>query len=117
MPARFNINRLDPEDPFELDDDNRPHLHKHLPSSGDRLVSVDESELYEVYLYGDPSFFWARPGDEAHWLMVGEAPGIILLVPLAPPKSKDPSKCRPIGIYAPSKEQLQRYWQGNGDES
>lgn len=31
--------------------------------------------------------------------MVAEVAGAVLVVPLAPPGSDDPTKCRPIGCY------------------
>jgi hypothetical protein len=42
-------------------------------------------------------------------LMVARIPGAIVAVPLAPPLSGDPSKCRPIGVYEPSRTVAQRY--------
>lgn len=115
MRARFDIDRLDADDPFELDEQNRPHLHKRLPAGRGGRVPVDERDILELYRFGDPDYMAGKYNDEADWLMIGEVTGIILLVPLAPPKSKDPSKCRPIGIYTPSKDQLQRYRQRGGD--
>jgi hypothetical protein len=48
--------------------------------------------------YGNPiRFYPAIP--PAHWLMVAEVAGRVLVVPLAPPDSGDPLKCRPIGCY------------------
>jgi hypothetical protein len=41
--------------------------------------------------------------------MVGEVPGIVLAVPLASPKSGDPRKCRPIGLYAASRDEILAY--------
>jgi len=29
---RLDVDLLDPEDPFEIDDGNRVHLYKHLPA-------------------------------------------------------------------------------------
>jgi hypothetical protein len=40
--VRFDWRLLDAEDPFEIDDGNRPHLHKHLPDDGrGRIVPSD----------------------------------------------------------------------------
>lgn len=96
---RFDIDALDPEEPFEIDRGNRPHLYKHLLNETGRPIGVGVEDLYEVYLYSAPVFFEAQPTGAADWLMVGAVPGICLVVPLAPPNSGDPTKCRPIGIY------------------
>jgi len=40
MRDRFEIDLLDPDDPFEIDDQNRPHLYKHLPAVSGRYVAV-----------------------------------------------------------------------------
>ena len=45
----------------------------------------------------DPLFYPAKP--PAHWLMVVEVAGAVLVVPLAPVDSEDPTKCRRIGCY------------------
>ena len=96
----FDIDLLDDEDPFEVDDDNRPHLYKHLPNQGERPVAVGAEDLYDMYLIGNPLFYPPPPDHEgdAHWLMYAEVPGMILVAPLAPSRSGDPSKCRPIGL-------------------
>lgn len=66
----FDIERLDDEDPFEIDD-QAAHLFKH-PHLG-----IDE--------------------------------GCVLVVPLAPPNSADPTKCRPIGCYEAAAHLADRY--------
>jgi hypothetical protein len=109
MRVRFEVNLLDPEEPFEVDDMNRPHLFKHLPSEGGRYVSVGPEDILDLYHYGDPLYFEGYEEGEADWLMIGIVPGLMLLVPLAPPNSGHPSRCRPIGLYSPSREQRQRY--------
>jgi len=43
----------------------------------------------------DPLFYVAKP--PAHRVMFAEVSGRVLVVPLAPSRSGDPSKCRPIG--------------------
>lgn len=79
-----------PEDPFELDNVNRPHLFKHN--------HYGEADLKDIYW--DALYYPAREGDGADWLMVGQPPGEPpLVVPLAPPRSGDPRKARPIGLY------------------
>jgi hypothetical protein len=92
----FDLDALDPEEPFELDAGNRPHLFKHSHYS--------EADLYDIYY--DAIYYPGREGEPADWLMVGQPPGEPpLVVPLAPPNSGDPAKARPIGIY-PATESL-----------
>jgi hypothetical protein len=111
---RFNIDLLDPEDPFEIDDGNRPHLFKHLPmDDGGRLVVVAPPDVLDAYLYGDPTFYPAAEDGAADWLMLGSVPGLVICVPLAPPNNGDVRCCRPIGIYKPSLEGRIRYLRGD----
>jgi len=74
---RFDLDLLDDTDPFEIDD-QAAHLFKHVP------LGIDE--IYEVW-ESDPLFYPAIP--PAHWLMVAEVAGHVLVVPLAPPDSGD----------------------------
>jgi len=83
----FDLDLLDDNDPFEIDD-QAAHLFKHVQLGIDDICEVWES---------DPLFYPAIP--PAHWLMVAEIAGHVLVVPLAPPEGGDPSKCRPIGCY------------------
>ncbi len=53
-------------------------------------------DVYDVWR-SDPVFYPAKP--PAHWLMVSEVAGRVLVVPLAPADSKQLTKCRPIGCY------------------
>lgn len=85
--GRFDPDLLDDEDPFEVDH-QRAHLFKHA-----RLGLADVHEAWE----GDPLFYEAQP--PAHWLLVSEVGGRVLAVPLAPSRSGNPRKCRPIGCY------------------
>ena len=62
--------------------------------------------MYEVW-GSDPLFYPARP--PAHWLMVSEVAGRVLVVPLAPANSGDARKCRPIGCYEASATLAARY--------
>lgn len=55
----------------------------------------------------DPLFYPAKP--PAHWLMVAEVSGQVLMVPLAASGHDDPTKCRPIGCYLASAYFAQRY--------
>lgn len=78
------------EDPFEIDA-QAAHLFKH-PHLG-------LEDVYDVWA-SDPIFYPAKP--PAHWLMLAEVGGRVLVVPIAPPDSGDPTRCRPIGCYEAS---------------
>ncbi len=101
MKERFDLEALDPDDPFELDDGNIPHLAKHAPFTAD--------DALDAWTVGDPLFYPASEDGPADWLMLGRIPGAIVVVPLAPPHRGDPRKCRPIGIYEPSRGLAHRY--------
>lgn len=62
--------------------------------------------MYDVWC-SDPLFFPANP--PAHWLMVAEVAGRVLVAPLAPPDSGDRSKSRPIGCYVAADHLASRY--------
>ena len=93
----FDIDLLDDDDPFEIDD-QAAHLFKH--------ATLGAADLYEVW-QGDPLFYPAIP--PADWLMVAEVAGRVLVVPLAPSASGDPTQCRPIGCYLASKSLADQY--------
>jgi len=93
----IDIDVLDDDDPFEIDR-QAAHLFKH-PHLG-----IDD--VYDVWR-SDPLFYPAKP--PAHWLMVAEIAGRVLVVPLAPPDSGDVTKCRPIGCYAATDHLATRY--------
>ena len=76
----FDIDALDEHDPFEIDD-QAAHLFKHAP--------LGISDIYEVW-DAEPLFYPAKP--PAHWLMVAEVAGEVLVVPLAPSDSGDPTR-------------------------
>jgi len=96
--------------PFEVDAGNRPHLFKHVANDEGRSIGLGEADVMDVYLDGQPFFYPADMSKgEAHWIMVGIIPGIVVAVPLAPPKSGDPTKCRPIGVYQASQTLRERY--------
>lgn len=99
MLERFDTDLIDPDDPFELDLDNGPHLVKHG-------YTVDD--VYDVF-YEEPLFYEAPEDGPADWLMTGSVPGDILTVPLAPPNSGDVTKARPIGIYRTSEADRETY--------
>ncbi len=83
MVELFDIDFLDQADPFEIDT-QAAHLFKHPP------LGVDD--VFEVW-QSDPIFYPAKP--PAHWLMVAEIEGKVLMVALAPPNSGNPTRCRP----------------------
>ncbi|WP_420445917.1 hypothetical protein [Candidatus Poriferisodalis sp.] len=87
MERPFDVDLLDDHDPFEITD-QLPHLFKH-----GRLGVSDIVEVWQ----NRPLFYPARP--PAHWIMVAEVNGDVLAVPLAPSKSGDSTRCRPIGCY------------------
>ena len=85
-------------DPFEIDTQSA-HLFKH-PNRG-----IDD--IREVWA-SNPLFYPAKP--PAHWLMVAEvAGGTVLMVPLAPSRDGDPTRCRPIGCYPASEHLADQY--------
>ena len=94
---RFDLDLLDDEDPFEIDA-QAAHLFKHP-----RLGIED---IHDVWA-SDPMFYPAKP--PAHWLMVAEVEGTVLMVPLAPARDGNPARCRPIGCYPASKRLADRY--------
>ena len=98
MRERFDLEARDPDDPFELDDGNRPHL-----------APFTAEDVLDAWTFGDPLFYPAAEEGPADRLMVARVPGAIVVVPLAPPQSGDPRRCRPIGIYEPSRALTERY--------
>lgn len=94
---RFELDLLDDDDPFEIDA-QAAHLFKHP-----RLGIEDVREVWA----SDPMFYPAKP--PAHWLMVAEIAGNVLMVPLAPPRDGNPTRCRPIGCYRASKQLADQY--------
>ena len=93
----FEIDLLDDLYPFEVDD-QVAHLFKHPHLGIDDVADVWDN---------DPLFYPAKP--PAHWLMVAEVAGVVLVVPLAPSRSHDPRRCRPIGCYVASRQLAARY--------
>ncbi len=92
----FDLDLLDDHNPFEIDR-QAAHLFKH--------ASLGIDDINEVW-QSDPHFYPAKP--PAHWLMVSALEGRVLVVPLAPPDSGNPAKCRPIGCYvAPARLAIQ----------
>ena len=94
----FDLDLLSNADPFEIDTQSA-HLFKH-PNRG-----IDD--IREVWA-SDPLFYPAKP--PAHWPMVAEvAGGTVLMVPLAPSRDGDPTRCRPIGCYPASEHLADQY--------
>src|SRR5688572_12851098 len=75
--SRLDLDFLDEEDPFEIDRQTA-HLFKHAQ------LGIDD--VRDVWRSG-PLFYPAKP--PAHWLMVAELSGRVLVVPLAPPDHDD----------------------------
>ena len=101
--------------PFEIDDGNRPHLYKHLPTDDTgRYVAVGVEDIFDAYRDGDPSFY--EPADdsgEADWTMLAYVPGVLVIsVPLAPPNSSDWTQCRPIGLDKAKAGDREKYLRG-----
>lgn len=97
MATLFDLDELDDEDPFEIGA-QAAHLFKHAPLGIPDVLEAWRSE---------PLFYPAKP--PAHWLMVAEIAGEVLVVPLAPPDSGGQTKCRPIGCYIAAKQLADRY--------
>jgi hypothetical protein len=95
---RLDPDVLDDEDPFEADT-QAAHLFKHS-----RLGLQD---VYDVWT-SDPLFYPAKP--PAHCLMCAEVAGRVLVVPLAPARSGDPRRCRPIGCNEAAQNLAYQYW-------
>ncbi|HYN56749.1 MAG TPA: hypothetical protein VES03_06095 [Motilibacterales bacterium] len=69
MAELFDLDSLDEDDPFEIDA-QAAHLFKHPHPGVDDVLDVWAS---------DPLFYPAKP--PAHWLMVAEVGGRVLVVP------------------------------------
>jgi hypothetical protein len=101
----FDLDLLDDEDPFEIDE-QLAHLFKHAELGIDDIREVWQS---------DPLFYPARP--PADWLMVAEMSGHVLVVPLAAADSGEPSRCRPIGCYPAAEHLAEQYRRDRAEES
>lgn len=89
MADGFDLDLLDDVDPFEVDG-QAAHLFKH-----DGLGIED---VYEVW-QSDPLFYPAKP--PAHWLMVAQVSGRVLVVPLA---RRVPATRAPVARSAATKQ-------------
>ena len=94
---RFDPDLLDDDWPFEIDH-QVSHLFKHPHLGVDDIRDMWASE---------PLFYPAKP--PAHWLVVPEVGGQVLMVPLAPSTTGDPSRCRPIGCYLAADHLARRF--------
>jgi len=91
-PWDFDPETLDLDDPFEIDDRNRPHLAKHPPYTEEDLLDA---------IFGAPVFVRASH-EPAHLLMIAPIPGDMVVVPIMPARS--PRQIRPLGIYRASRK-------------
>lgn len=112
MRDRFDFDLLDPDDPFEIDDQNRPHLYKHVEGDEGRWIAVGVDEIFDLWGSAATEFLEAKENGAADWLMIGMVPGMILVVPLAPSRDGQVTHCRPIGIYSPSRDLRDTYLKG-----
>lgn len=100
---RFDPELLDEGDPFEIDDDNGPHLAKHSPFAPD--------DVYEAWV--DPiRIFVAPPHPPAEWVLVARVGDEVVDVPLVRSRSGSARRCRPIGIYASGQANRALYQEG-----
>lgn len=90
MVDRLDVDVLDEDDPFEIDD-QAAHLFKH--------AALGIEDIYEVW-ESNPLFYPAK--GPADWLMVGEVGGRVIVVPLAKARGGNQDRCRPIGCYQAS---------------
>lgn len=90
MSDLFDLDALDDSEPFEVDR-QAAHLFKHPHLGMGDVMDAWSSE---------PLFYPAKP--PAHWLMLAEVDGRVLVIPLAPSRSGDLTRCRPIGCYEAS---------------
>lgn len=109
MESRFDIDSLDSEDPFEVDAANLPHLYKHSFTQDGRPLRLGVEDLLDYFMLGDVLYFPAQRLP-AHWIMTFEVEGVVVAVPLMPPRSHNPEKCRPIGLYPAPAELRAAYY-------
>jgi len=101
------LSLLDPDDPFEIDEANGPHL------AAEQGLGLEDA--LDV-LFGDPEFYDDDSGGSADWLMVGLVPGgEVLVVPLAQARNSGFGKLRPITVLPAPLHIEQRYFQDKGE--
>ncbi len=93
----MDLDFLDAEKPFEVDDQARQRFERSRHGLDDML---------DIWASG-PLFYPAKP--PAHWLMCAEVSGRVLIVPLAPARTGDRRRCRPIGCFEASKNLEAQY--------
>jgi hypothetical protein len=60
--------------------------------------------------FASAQFFEADPArGPAHWLIVCRVEIVVVTVPVIPANSGDPTKCRPIGLFETTGEDLRAY--------
>jgi hypothetical protein len=102
--VRFDPELLDPDEPFQIDDGNRPHLAKHSPYT--------QADIFDAWADPDLLFAEAAANGPADWLLIAALPGgDVVQVPLAPGRNGEWRRCRPIGIYDASYTQWELYQQ------
>ncbi|MCA1781953.1 MAG: hypothetical protein ABR500_14695 [Dermatophilaceae bacterium] len=91
MDELLDLDLLDDQNPFEIDA-QAAHLFKH-PHLG-------VEDIHDVWS-NDPLFYPAKP--PAHYLMVAEVAGTVLIVPIAPSRSSEqvPTNRLLRGIFGP----------------
>jgi hypothetical protein len=107
---RLDVDALDDDDPFEIDAKNASHLFKHLLMDDKHPVVITIGDVRDYYAWGGVQFVEADPErGPAHWLMVCRIEGVVVTVPIVPARSGDPKKCRPIGLFETTGEDLDAY--------
>lgn len=97
---------LDPQDPFEWDLENEPHV---VGEPG-----MDRDDVLDVWC-DEPQFYEDDTEGSADWLMVGEVSGPeVLVVPIAQSHYSGYAKVRPITIFTAPPHIADRYRQDKG---
>ena len=89
---------FDPKMAFNMDV-TKMFADMKLPSMPDMSALMDYIDLSGIPYPAMPP---------AHWPMVAEVSGRVLMVPLGPSDAGDRRKCRPIGCYEASEQLAQR---------
>ena len=114
---RLNVDLLDSDEPFEIDQDNAPHLAKHLLMVDGKSVRVSIDDVSELFTWGAVRFYEGDPArGPAHWLIVCRIEDVVVTVPIVPAANGDPSKCRPIGLFETTGKDRDAYLKDEGDE-
>jgi hypothetical protein len=103
--VRSDPDLLDDDAPFEIDDDNGP-----ISPSTPRTPPPTSPPPGPT----PGSSSSSPPPTAADWLLVARLPGgVVVQVPLAPPRSGGWRTCRPVGIYQASAAVTRRYHEEN----